>query len=799
METFVYRCNSKIITLTSNSICYKTARFINLTSLYLNIDNFISKIADSIYINFDKFTNQAIDKMFSASINNGEYTIYFTTNRKQLNEQLEDSDLVFCEFNSLNNATRKNDPQLNIFLKNNQFFDITFSEVKSNINHTDFNKLYTLSYDDGVNFPLLTKTQKQIVESDNVNILVQGVAGSGKTNVCVDRIIYSACRNYYGKTLYSTFSRGLLIETKQKVDSFKFRLSEFIKAFNEGNVIFITKNKRKALENKLGIYFNSDDEDDIVVKINQIINYINDKIDYLLISDLYNKINNSDIIFSDEQTFRDKYINNPKFRMSGAFDKVKHLSTEIIYKEIYGMILGKYNEKNLDIMSKDEYIYMRNNSFTKNECEAIYQIALDYVKFCELNNYIDSNIASRKLIEKFHNKKEYSIAVIDEVQDFTEINLKLICDISIKMFCVGDALQMINPAFFSFAYLKRLMYSDDETIISELKNNYRNSERIERIVDSLSKLNKEKFGTHNFVIEGKSVKTSLDTKVIYTHGNNFTNLIKGDVYENVTLICSTIDKKQELRKQFGKNEILTVSEAKGLERDTVLLIDVLSDNNDKWEYLQKLSINRKTADENSVYRYYFNLFYVGISRARQNLFVSEYIKNPLFNDLINKNFDVLDNNKAAEKLKEIAKTIEITDDELLSRIAKFIELEQYSNARFAADRLSDDAIRIPEINRININEQYIKFGKYREAGAEFWKLGMLDDAKKMFKISNDEVLCNLIDSVSSDNGYLNAEIVKYFPLFAENNPVVADIICSTVLDEAKNLNESFKNINSKLK
>ena len=48
--------------------------------------------------------------------------------------------------------------------------------------------------------------------------LFAGHYGSGKTNICIDKIIFTACRNYSGKTLYTTFSRGLLIDTKLKVE-----------------------------------------------------------------------------------------------------------------------------------------------------------------------------------------------------------------------------------------------------------------------------------------------------------------------------------------------------------------------------------------------------------------------------------------------------------------------------------------------------------------------------------------------------------------------------------------------------
>ena len=66
-----------------------------------------------------------------------------------------------------------------------------------------------------------------------------------------------------------------------------------------------------------------------------------------------------------------------------------------------------------------------------------------------------------------------------------------------KMFCVGDALQMINPSYFSFAYLKGLMYDKEYTLVSELKHNYRNSQAIAEIIDLLGDLNKTIFGTHS--------------------------------------------------------------------------------------------------------------------------------------------------------------------------------------------------------------------------------------------------------------------------------------------------------------
>ena len=159
--------------------------------------------------------------------------------------------------------------------------------ARKTIDTYDFNKLYALSMVSGVNLPKLSAEQREIVETVDKNVLVQGVAGSGKTNICIDKIIYTACKNYTGKTLYTTFSRGLLTDTKLKVDSFKEDLKEVLLAYKNGNIIFLSNDHKKALENRLGIYFFSDDDNKIFEKIERLISYLENKVDYLLIEDIY--------------------------------------------------------------------------------------------------------------------------------------------------------------------------------------------------------------------------------------------------------------------------------------------------------------------------------------------------------------------------------------------------------------------------------------------------------------------------------------------------------------------------------
>ena len=158
---------------------------------------------------------------------------------------------------------------------------------EKDINEDDFKKIYLISGSEYVNFPLLSQEQAKLVEIENQNVLIQGVAGSGKTNICYSKLIWTACRNYSGKVLYTTFSRGLLIDTKTKLDLYKSAVKRLIEDYKQGRIVFLDKNHKKAIENRLGIYIVADTEQNILKKLIQISEFIENNIEYKLLSDLY--------------------------------------------------------------------------------------------------------------------------------------------------------------------------------------------------------------------------------------------------------------------------------------------------------------------------------------------------------------------------------------------------------------------------------------------------------------------------------------------------------------------------------
>ena len=792
--------------LTSESQIYKTENFVRQTKYLQRFDFFLSKIAESVLKNINSnFANktyskdeeiksyliQTLDKRFKFLVKFG-YQLS--------SKNLQKKDIVFYKF-LFDDVLKQNDLRIANFLSSNPNFQIELIETKDICHLDEFNKLYLVSASTSINFPLLSKQQQSIVETPDKNVLVQGVAGSGKTNICISKLIYTACKNYGGRVLYTTFSRGLIVSTKLKVEMFKQELSSFVKQYEENKVEFLDKDHKKALENKFGIYFFSDDDEKILDKIKKIINFLNDHIDYFLIEDLYKKYIDKNAQFADENYFLNTYLKNIKnHQLAKEIKKLSDYSGEILYKEIFGMIFGfAKNDDYKNVLSQEEYVSLRAECFGKQDCKLIYALAMDYEKHCKENSLTDNNFASRQLLSKLQMVEKYSVVIADEVQDFSQINLLLFKKIALKVFCVGDALQMINPSYFSFSHLKNLLYSKDETQIAELKNNYRNTKKLEEIIDALGKINVELFGTHSFVLSGQSVDSGIKTKAVFVPDTNFVNLVAKGSFDNFTFVVSNQKQKENLRNIIKNQEILTVSEIKGLERDTIVLYNILSDNSQKWQQLEKYNTNHKLADENSVYRYYFNLFYVGVSRAKQNLFVVEQKEPKIFENFFRSEFQTEYAQNAIKVLNGIISKVEFTLQEYLERVQEFVNLEQFENARFTANKISDDAIRTKELHKIDIYQNYIHKGQYREAGIKFWEFGMIDEAKQQFKLSGDETLIELIDACTQNSTQnLNIDIVKYFVDVKDNN-IARSFIADTVKRDVENLKKSFSETNKKFK
>ena len=211
----------------------------------------------------------------------------------------------------------------------------------------------------------------------------------------------------------------------------------------------------------------------------------------------------------------------------------------------------------------------------------------------------------------------------------------------------------------------------------------------------------------------------------------------------------------------------------------------------KWNTLKRNKVNHKQADENSVFRYYYNLFYVGLSRAKQNILVYESQVVDQFEDFLHDNFMKKSSKEVIYILGRIVDKVEFSQLELISRVNEFIRLEQFENARLTSDKIKDDFKRLEAKRNIDIYERYIRHGRYRDAGIKYWEYGMINDAKKQFTLSGDTILIELIDKCSQNsNNDLNIDIVSYFE-DVKDNAIAQEFIIETVKKDVNRLKQSF--------
>ena len=783
-----FKIDMNKIILSSESKCYKTSLFAKETDFILSLDKLILKLWECIIKNVVEIQSLKSQEYQIKCFNANFYFRFGSVCGKNF----QPNDVIFTKLTNQNNEKILNENYFYQKLVGLNQLDVIITSSKNK--SENFEKIYGVYDADFMNFPQLNKIQQDIVTTENRNIIVQGVAGSGKTNICVSKIIYCACKEYSGKVLYTTYSKSLLNETKDKIEIFKYNLNSFLNKLKKNSLIFLDFNHKKAIENRLNIFFSEEDDENILLKIEKIISYLQNKVDFLLIEELYEVATNIKPEIADEKHFVNIYLKNiGNHTLSTKLEKLKNISSEVIYKEIYGLIFGCFNLSNQkQMLTIAEYAEKRKGSFNSIECECIYSVAKDYLFYLQANNLTDNNFLSRQLIEQ-KNITPYSLAIIDEVQDFTEVNLCLFKLISRKMFCVGDALQMINPTFFSFAYLKRLMYEEDISKVSKMQNNYRNTKKLQNVIENLNQINTKLFGKHNFVVEGKSVESGINSLCIKVTDKKFINNLKNKAYNGLTIITANIQEKNKLKSFLPKYEILTVAEIKGLERENVILYNLLTGNQSKWNLLINKNLNRKSANENSVFRYYFNLFYVGLSRAKQNVFVVEEQENTLFTMFFNNNFEKLSTERTLETIEQGIPVFEINEKEVKLRINEFLQAGQFENARFLVSKLQDPIDQVGQNEKINIFENYVQHGKNQQAGIMLWKIGFFEDAKKQFMLSNNPELVELVDSCIGNGGKLSMNILPYYVKF-KDNPMVTDVIQQVIFEDIEKMEKKQKEI-----
>ncbi len=391
----------------------------------------------------------------------------------------------------------------------------------------------------------------------------------------------------------------------------------------KGNILYVTLSSF-LVDNSTKLYYAD--------------NYVNEKqdVDFLSFKEYLETLK---VIPGKEVDFKNFNLwLQPRKQAFGIKDSYK------LFEEFKGVITGLEITK--AFLSKEDYLNLgiKQSIFLNDEREKVYEAFRKYLEFLNENNYHDLNIISYKWLQ--YSRAKYDFIVIDEAQDFTNIQLYLVLQ-SLKtagnFILCGDSNQIVHPNFFSWTNVKTMFYKHDITgsNINVLRTNYRNSINITTLANKLLMVKNARFGSidkeSTFLVEsleenkGK-VNFHIDSPAIRKQLDHSTG--RSTKY---ALLVMTQEEKAAARKIFKTPLLFSIHEAKGLEYENIILVNFISNNSREFMQIAQgikpediknetigFSRGKDKADKSlDAYKFYINSLYVGITRAIKNLYILE--------------------------------------------------------------------------------------------------------------------------------------------------------------------------------
>ncbi len=318
-----------------------------------------------------------------------------------------------------------------------------------------------------------------------------------------------------------------------------------------------------------------------------------------------------------------------------------------VFEEFAGVITG--NSFDAPYLSAHDYsaLGVRQSIFGETERPAVHALFMKYLEFLERSGLYDPNILSHSYLQLV--EPTYDFIVVDEVQDFTTVQLKLVLS-SLRQhdafILCGDSNQIVHPNFFSWSRLKTLFYedaglSDPAALLQRLTRNYRNSPEVTELANRVLRLKIARFGSvdreSTYLVESMG---SAGGKVLLLRNSEDAVRELDERTRRSTrfaVIVLDADQKPRARAAFGTPLVFTVQEAKGLEYDSIILYDVASSAADRFRQIaagvgpdevaggepRYARVRDKSDRSLEIYKFHINALYVAVTRALKNVYLVE--------------------------------------------------------------------------------------------------------------------------------------------------------------------------------
>lgn len=273
-------------------------------------------------------------------------------------------------------------------------------------------------------------------------------------------------------------------------------------------------------------------------------------------------------------------------------------------------------------MSQNDYLKLpdENSMCPLEKRKLVYEVYLRYKSWLQENGFLDENDLVRKVMAHGQIHSEFDCLIVDEIQDYTELQINMLYNLSINkkgIIFAGDSHQIINPTVFNERKLKKLI---KELHSVYLERNFRCQREIVKMGNSLAQLRKKKIaaGKHE-TAELSSREGNAIVRLRYSEDNLKDILQELLNYPNVAVLAPDDETKKYLIGLLGvdvyenaKNPIIFhISEIKGMEYKYVFGYNLVTQYKSEWKQILSGFSAKQTR-----FRYYFNLLYVAITRAQ---------------------------------------------------------------------------------------------------------------------------------------------------------------------------------------
>lgn len=499
----------------------------------------------------------------------------------------------------------------------------------------------------------IQKEQNIIIrDTKNPNILVNGVAGSGKTSTIMQRIAYLL----YSLRHEITSDNVLILSPNNK---FIHYISNILPSLGEKNPLnmtllqFVKKNIDRSMVTEEQ-YFSrisqvKSDTQDSVLRSSEFVDFIKNSDDWSLSPDLLFK----DLKYKEKVILSKKKIieiyettpaTNPmidriqatkkrvsnywerlimkKAKSSEAKDQMLSLS-EDMQVEYFGKLISDDSEHRIveygEKLLRKKYQSITSNIKANKWIDVMYLFNSLYVHY-QKEEYIHSEselnldeaviylTIMNTLVEKIHTSMRF--VLIDEVQDYTPAQISLLADLFVKsdFTMVGDENQAIFNSSITFREIESIFDTKSKSVRRyDLLNSYRSSKSITKVFSQLVTSDQEMEiipvrpeGNKPKVFE---ISDRIDFKQLLDQ-------LLADLEEKeLTIITKSEDEAKNLSDYLSEYlyfessiQVLPISLSKGLEFDNVLIFNV-SEDNYSTERDQKI-------------------LYTAVSRGMQNLYIT---------------------------------------------------------------------------------------------------------------------------------------------------------------------------------